>query len=260
MLRALIGALASGAIAGFAFRSGSLAPSGRWVAFVLGIATSMVGYGWAGLLVAFFLVSTALTRWGAAEKARYTEAIVPRGGARTAAQVLANGGIFVALAAIGTAVGSPTVQLGAIGALAAACADTWATEVGTLVGGEPRSIVTWRRLSRGMSGGVTLIGSLAAVGGAAFIALATPLVLETPVTAPALAVLAGGTLGALGDSLLGATVQARRRCTSCDTWTERWVHSCGYRTHHAAGVAWMDNDAVNLAATAIGAIAAMAVA
>jgi uncharacterized membrane protein len=34
---------------------------------------------------------------------------------------------------------------------------------------------------------------------------------------------------------------------------------CGYRTHHGAGIPWLDNDAVNLAATVIGALSGMAV-
>jgi uncharacterized protein (TIGR00297 family) len=260
MLRALLGALAAGTIAGFARRRGSLAPSGQWAAFACGIAAAAAGYRWAVLLVAFFAASTALTRWGADEKARRTDAIIPKGSARTATQVLANGGLFVVLAAVGAAVASPRLQIGALGALAAACADTWATEVGTYLGGEPRSVVSWRQLPRGMSGGVTLIGSLAAIGGAAFIALATPWMLHPPAPNALIAVLVGGVAGALGDSLLGATAQSRRWCAPCEAWTERRVHLCGYRTRHAAGLAWLDNDAVNLAATVIGALSAMAVA
>lgn len=260
MLRALLGAVAAGAIAGFARRSGSLSTSGLWAAFACGIAAAAIGYRWAALLIAFFSVSTALTRWGAAEKARRTDAIIPKGGARTATQVLANGGIFVVLGVAGAAAASRVAQVGALGALAAACADTWATEVGTYLGGEPRSIVSRRPLPRGMSGGVTAIGSLAAIGGAAFIASAAPWMLDPPLPVAFRAVLAGGVAGALADSLLGATIQSRRWCSPCTAWTERRVHSCGYRTHHAAGIAWMNNDTVNLVAAVIGALSAMAAA
>ena len=260
MLRALVGALAGGAIAGVAHRAGQLSSSGQWAAFACGILATAAGYRWAAILVVFFSASTILTRWGTADKVRRTEAIVPKGGERTARQVFANGGVFVLLATFGTAVPSRRVQAGALGALAAACADTWATEIGTYLGGEPRSIASGLPLPRGMSGGVTLTGSLATIAGATFIALGAPWTLGHPDARAVVAVLGGGALGAFGDSLLGATVQSRRWCAKCREWTERRVHPCGYRANHARGVLWLDNDAVNFAATLIGALSAMSLA
>ena len=70
------------------------------------------------------------------------------------------------------------------------------------------------------------------------------------------AVLAAGIAGSLGDSVLGATLQSKRWCEQCRTWTERRVHTCHYRTQHASGLRWMNNDTVNLFATAIGAAVA----
>ena len=93
-------------------------------------------------------------------------------GARDAIQVFANGGVF-AVAAIGM-LAAPDVRwfsLGA-GALAASASDTWATEIGTLWGGAPRSILTARVVPTGTSGGITLIGSLGTIAGAAFMAAA----------------------------------------------------------------------------------------
>ena len=260
MLRALIGAIAAGAVSAFARRAGSLSVSGQWAAFASGTICAAVGYPWAAMLVAFFATSSALTRWGAAEKARRTEAILPRGNARSALQVAANGAVFVALAALGASEHLPRLQLGALGAPGAAGAGTWATEGGTLLGGTPRSVVSWRRLPAGMSGGVTFAGSLAALAGAAFIAACARWILGLPLHPGAIAVCLGGLAGTLGDSLLGATVQARRWCDPCKEWTERRVHPCGYRTNHASGTYWMTNDAVNLAATLIGALVAMAAA
>ena len=81
-----------------------------------------------------------------------------------------------------------------------------------------------------------------------------------PVTAVAGA-LGGGIAGTLADSILGATVQARRWCAGCSDTTERLVHSCGRRTEPAGGFQWLDNDGVNFAATLAGAgIAMMAMA
>src|SRR5436190_310884 len=62
------------------------------------------------------------------------------------------------------------LALGA-GALAASASDTWATEIGTLHGAAPRSILGLAPVPIGMSGGLTLAGSLGAFAGAALIAL-----------------------------------------------------------------------------------------
>jgi Integral membrane protein DUF92. len=56
------------------------------------------------------------------------------------------------------------------------------------------------------------------------------------------------------DSILGATLQTRRWCERCNTTTEREVHDCGMTTGVVAGLAWMDNDAVNAVSSAFGAL------
>jgi uncharacterized membrane protein len=69
-----------------------------------------------------------------------------------------------------------------------------------------------------------------------------------------------GTLGALVDSLLGATVQATYWCGACGEPTEAAVHlRCGRPSTLVHGWRWMNNDAVNALATAAGALAGAAV-
>jgi uncharacterized protein (TIGR00297 family) len=178
---------------------------------------------------------------------------VEKGGRRDAVQVLANGGVFAVLACLSPH--APLARTAALGALAAAMADTWATEAGTLLGGTPRSLRTMRVVPPGTSGGVSLPGTLALVAGAVVLAiagLALGLVHGTEV----LAVTTGGVAGAMTDSLLGATLQERRWCATCERSTERRVHDCGAPTARSGGLAWMDNDAVNLAAPLAGAAVA----
>jgi uncharacterized protein (TIGR00297 family) len=254
--RTLAGLLAAGVAAGVARRAGSLSASGALAAVVVGTAAVSAGWRWALLLLLFFGTSVLLSRVGAASREARTGAIVAKGGPRDATQVLANGGVFAALALM-AADGGPVVVAAAAGALAAATADTWATEAGTLSSAPPRSLIGFAPVAPGTSGGVSVPGTLALLAGAGCLAMGAMLL---DVTRETMAVVAGGVAGAMADSLLGATVQQRRWCEACERWTERRVHGCGAPTRHAAGLAWLDNDAVNLAATLVGAGTAAAVA
>ena len=243
-------------IAALALAAGALTLPGAVAATVIGGVSILAGWGWAALLILYFVVAVALSRLGADAKARRTDSVVAKAGGRDAVQVLANGGVF-ALAAFAAAHATSThaalLAAAAAGALAASASDTLATEVGTLVGGEPRSITHWRTVPAGTSGGVTIAGSLAMIGGAFLIAFAA---LGMRLTPHVVAVALGGIAGAVADSLLGALLQERRRCPRCDVATERRIHDCGAATEHAGGIARLDNDLVNLCATLVGAAVA----
>ncbi|MDP9364853.1 MAG: DUF92 domain-containing protein, partial [Chloroflexota bacterium] len=144
------------------------------------------------------------------------------------------------------------------GAIAAATADTWATEVGALSPTPPRLLLGDAPVPPGTSGGVTPIGTAAAVAGALVIAGGhaigvaggwTPGALPLTFWGIALAGFAGG----LADSLLGASVQAEYRCPVCLVPTERTRHRCGAPTVLVRGHPSVTNDVVNAAATAFGA-------
>jgi uncharacterized membrane protein len=57
----------------------------------------------------------------------------------------------------------------------------------------------------------------------------------------------------VADSLLGAGWQGRFHCPACAVPTEWRRHRCGTRTVPTGGLAWLDNDGVNLAATSLAA-------
>jgi uncharacterized protein (TIGR00297 family) len=235
----------------------ALTTDGAIAATFVGAASVVAGWSWSALLLAFFLSSSALSRIGIDIKQRRTAGILQKMGARDAAQVLANGGVFAA-AAIGYAV-LPWDGWMAIGggALAAATADTWATEIGTLAKGLPRLIITWRPAPAGTSGAVSAPGTIGMVLGSAFLTLGMAAAVWP--RHAFMAAFVGGVLGALADSVAGATIQARRRCASCDALTERAMHSCGAHTVHVGGVSWMTNDAVNFLCSIVGASSALVI-
>lgn len=68
----------------------------------------------------------------------------------------------------------------------------------------------------------------------------------------AIAAALGGLSGAVADTVIGATLQERRRCLGCGEHTERVVHSCGSRTRVSRGIPGLGNDTVNFIATVIG--------
>jgi uncharacterized protein (TIGR00297 family) len=232
----------------------------RWLTLDGMIAATFVGggvfagSGWRGglLLAIFFVSGSALTQLSRRRGLASSDS--PKG-ARNARQVLANGlwATFGALL-VPWRPGEGWAIL--TGGLAAAQADTWATEVGATAKSPPRLLTTWAAVPRGTSGAVTPRGTLGGALGGALTALAAMAAGIAPRIAAA--ALAGGLLGMAADSLLGATVQARFHCDVCDRGTERPRH-CDSRTRYVTGWSWLDNDGVNLLATLIGSLTALAV-
>jgi uncharacterized protein (TIGR00297 family) len=252
--RGALGAVLAVAIAVGAWRTRSLTASGAAAAALIGTLAVAAGWQWGILLILFFVASSALSSATASRQAPEVLGIVDKRGPRDAVQVLANGGVFAAAAA-GAILWPHTVWTAAgLGALAAAAADTWGTEVGSMARTAPRMITTWQRVPAGTSGAVSPAGLAATACGAAFISgAAMSLGWGSELAAAAFA---GGLAGAASDSLAGATVQQRRRCESCSMETEQRVHRCGMQTRVIGGLAWLENDAVNLSCTIVGAAVA----
>ena len=184
-----------------------LTAAGAAAALAVGTAT-VWGTGWRGLLLllAFFVSGSLLTRGG---------------GRRNARQVVANGGV----AAVAALTGSWPAFAGAV---AAATADTWATEIGAFSKTAPRLITSGVPVARGANGGITPLGTGGGVLGAAVIAGLTWVLAPHP-GGLGVVVAVAGVAGMLIDSLLGATVQG------------------------PFGDGSLGNDAVNLATTLAGA-------
>ncbi len=236
------------AVCGAAWRFRWLTAAGGLAALGVGAAV-LAGGGPAGLalLALFFVTASALTTWNPARSrpAEVTGESALHGGSeperrgdaagRGARQVLANGGVAAGAALLGLAGVLPLAHYAVAGGLAAAAADTWATEVGTAVAGPTRRVGSWERVPSGASGGVSVAGTVAGSAGALLLAAAAALLMTPDGGAPVrgivgLAVVAAGIVGMAADSLVGGQLEGR--------------------------VSWIHNDTVNLVATAVGATTA----
>jgi len=183
-------------------------------------------------VLAVAAVAFACTLLGRGKKERLGTAEGRRG--RSASQVSANLGLaaivsssfaqtwFVDSTLFTRASASPMLffSLG-LATLAEAAADTASSELGQVFGGRPRMITTLRSVEPGRDGAISLAGTLAGIGAAAFVAGAGTLALRGE-RAMFVVSFAGGVFGLLFDSLLGATIEER---------------------------GWLNNDAVNFLST-----------
>lgn len=274
-LRLFAGLLGSGLIAAAAYSVRSLSASGAWSAVVLGTGFVTLGEPvWFGLLIAFFVSSSLLSKWKRKHHAKETaEAKYEKTGRRDAGQVWANGGAGLMLCAANALWPDQGWLFAYIGVMAAVNADTWATEIGALSRTAPRSVTSGKPVTAGTSGGVTPLGSAAALAGAVFIGAVAALLLAAPQPAEAAAgtpgggaaaaayiaaAAAAGLAGAFADSLLGATGQAMFRCQVCGSETERAAH-CGSAAVKVRGFAWLNNDRVNLLSSLFAGVLAWAI-
>lgn len=196
------------------------------------------------------------------------------GGQRDWAQVVCNGSVLCVAAILYALEGgigeSPLVfdspsphwatlyLLAGLAAVACCCGDTWASEIGTVIGGEPRLITSGRKVPKGTNGGVTLTGlAVSLVGGVAFycgmLVLGSREHSSNHYSMQWMAIIVGSVAGVYGsavDSILGATLQFSGYCTKL----ERIVSEPGPNVRHISGVNVLSNNVVNLASSLITAL------
>lgn len=242
------GLAAGGGLAVLASRWSLLTPRGAGTAGLFAAAlVALGGRAWVVPGLIFFGLSSGLSVLPHPSEQENS----PR---RTIRQVLANGGVAWALLGLWSVLPSEVVwaraacYIGFVGALAAAAADTWATELGTRWARRPWSLRTLRPVAPGTSGAVSLLGSLGGALGAATVVGSAALLGEVG-AGSAGGILVGGLLGMAVDSLVGATLQGHYRAGAEAPWRETPVPGA----ESLRGWRVVDNNVVNLIGTIVGA-------
>jgi uncharacterized protein (TIGR00297 family) len=243
-----------------AFKLKSLSVSGGFGAFLLGVF--MFGMGsWHTMLplIGFFVLSSLLSK--IADRKSQKDIISSKGSQRDIVQVYANGGIplIFTIAWYLSNYSIDWLYWAFLASLASATADTWETEIGSFAKSLPLNILTWKRVPKGFSGGISLLGTSGGVIGAALIvSIAATMGFIQGDIILIVTIIIAGFLGSIIDSILGASIQAKFECAVCGKNTEKVSH-CHQETKHVSGVLWLDNDWVNVAGSLSGGLIFIAV-
>lgn len=243
--------LLSFVIAGLTYIKKSLTLPGAIVAFLVAAMLYLSGGAlfFTGLMF-FFFSSTLIGKVGKKHH-QVINQIHQKSGSRDAIQVLANSGVAVFMAILFVWTGEERFQIAVMVSLAISTADTWGSELGVLSNKSPISILRWRKVQIGISGGITLLGTVASFLGATSIAILYGLFhLPSFEIGSLILIVIVGFLGSLLDSLLGDTMQSKYWDDENNRLTEKPINN-GVKNRLIQGFSWMTNDVVNILSIAI---------
>ena len=210
----------------------------------------------------FFFVSSSILSAIKNSAKKNSLKVLDKTGPRDIWQVCANGGVATVCVIISFFTGDIRWFFPYLASLCEASSDTWATEIGTLFRGSPRSIITLEKVQPGQSGGISIPGSAAAILGASMTMLFT-LWIEYLILPNSsfqinywIAAANSGLAGCVLDSILGGSLQVQYYCRECSGLCERKFH-CGKETQLVRGSKIINNDVVNFAGTGFAAVVAV---
>ena len=243
--------LATPLIIAFSTSKKALTKGGIIAALILDvlISVSLGNFGFATLL-AFFAGGVAIDKF----KKKHNNSgqnIEKKGSQRDSVQVLSNGLIPACCAVLYFISNNKIFLIAFVASLAEALADTAASGIGSFA---KRTFDPFRMkpCQKGISGGMSLLGTLSSLVGAALISVLA-LAFDKITIIDSLVVLAAGFLGGVFDSCLGSLLQVKYKCPVCQSIVEREEH-CGEKTEKHSGIFFVNNDVVNLMGTLFAAL------
>ena len=213
------------------FKYSKLTLKASLIAFIMGTAIYYYsGFNFYFILVLFLLSSSLISMFKKENKHKV----------RDAKQVLVNGIIPFILGILFYRTNNQIYEILYFISIAGATADTWASEIGVLSMEKPIGIVTNKKMEKGLSGGITLLGTIASLLGSLLISIfyfKTSLYIG-------LIILFFGFLISLIDSIIGDLFQAKyqRQNKIIEEKTDKLVK----------GYFFVTNNFVNLVSVLIG--------
>ena len=173
---------------------------------------------------------------------------------RDATQVLANGSLYGFYAVFMWPSENflyliyPQTEAWLLIIMAMATADTWSSEIGQHFKQPTYDLLRWQKVPPGLSGGISIAGTLAGLAGAAFLVGCCFWLLPHSRIEFSLKIILFGFLGMLLDSLLGSLLQAKY----LDPATNRLSDTPAENGELVRGYSWVTNDLINFLAILIG--------
>ena len=224
--------------------------TGSIATFVMaGMLFGFGGIKWSVPILTFFILSSLLSK----VRKKHNEEVelyFEKSGVRDHWQVMANGGLGVVCLLLYFYTSNELYYLMNIVSLAAVCADTWATEIGTYKRTNTYNILTFKPIEQGRSGGISITGTFGSFLGASVIALSGLFWIQIGFAEYFFVIILLGILGSFVDSIIGATIQHQLKCNVCEKITEKKLH-CGKHTTFYSGFTFINNDIVNFVSAVV---------
>ena len=221
---------------GIAYWFNSLNINGLFGAIIMAIVIIMLGSDIHLISLAIFFVFSSIISKAIKKRSFYRS----KGSKRDIIQVYANGGVATLVCVVDFLYPNPFNIYLFLASVAAAMSDTWGTEFGKLSKHKPISIISFRPMEHGLSGGLTRIGTLGSLLGSCIIGF-TAWVLIPMESIIIYGIIFSGFIAAIVDSLAGAIFQAKY-----ETQTGEIIEEYQDGSSLISGNKWINNDIVNL--------------
>ncbi len=237
----------------FSFRKNSISKSGLAALLIMSGAFIWLNQ-LAFLFIVFFMFASSSILSKVKQDAKQDlEKVVSKTGPRDYIQALANLGTATFCMFMFVIFKEEYWVVGLLGSVATANADSWASEIGGISKKTPILITNFQPIKKGISGGITLLGSIGGILGAIILSSFGIWILNVfdyffiaqPLQILMISILAG-IIGFFVDSYLGVWLQALYK-TSTGELTENSMN-----TTLVKGYSWCNNDMVNFLATLLG--------
>ena len=221
---------------GIAYWFNSLNINGLFGAIIMAIVIIMLGSDIHLISLAIFFVFSSIISKTIKNRSFYRS----KGSERDIIQVYANGGVATLVCIVDFLYPDPFNTYLFLASVAAAMSDTWGTEFGKLSKHKPISIISFRTMEHGLSGGLTRIGTLGSLLGSCIIGF-TAWVLIPIESIIIYGIIFSGFIAAIVDSLAGAIFQGKY-----ETQTGEIIEEYQDGSTLISGNKWINNDIVNL--------------